>query len=119
MDGFWKTSIEYAKQPRYLGTSKWPLGKKLKRLVLGILGEYVWRAFDESRARPPYIIEEHSAAVPQPKANGGRAPTAGWSPPVPDTMGCAWSEYILNRWADAHRSPKCVQNAQALILCSI
>ena len=27
-------------------------------LTLGILGEYLWRAFDASRNRPPYIIED-------------------------------------------------------------
>ena len=27
-------------------------------LMLGILGEYVWRALDASRNRPPYLIEE-------------------------------------------------------------
>lgn len=27
-------------------------------LTLGILGEYLWRAFDASRNRPPYIVEE-------------------------------------------------------------
>lgn len=27
-------------------------------LTLGILGEYLWRAFDASRNRPPYVIEE-------------------------------------------------------------
>ena len=27
-------------------------------LTLGILGGYLWRAFDASRNRPPYIIEE-------------------------------------------------------------
>ena len=26
-------------------------------LMLGVLGEYLWRAFDESRRRPRYIIE--------------------------------------------------------------
>lgn len=26
-------------------------------LTLGILGEYLWRTFDASRNRPPYIIE--------------------------------------------------------------
>src|SRR5262245_28604368 len=33
-------------------------------LALGIVGEYVWRALDESRRRPPYLIEastEHAA----------------------------------------------------------
>ena len=29
-------------------------------LTLGILGGYLWRAFDASRNRPPYIIEEES-----------------------------------------------------------
>ena len=29
-------------------------------LTLGILGEYLWRTFDASRNRPPYIIEEHN-----------------------------------------------------------
>lgn len=27
-------------------------------LTLGILGEYLWRSFDASRNRPPYIVEE-------------------------------------------------------------
>ena len=27
-------------------------------LTLGILGEYLWRSFDASRKRPPYIVEE-------------------------------------------------------------
>ena len=27
-------------------------------LSMGILGEYLWRAFDASRKRPPYIIED-------------------------------------------------------------
>ena len=27
-------------------------------LTMGILGEYIWRTFDASRNRPPYIIEE-------------------------------------------------------------
>lgn len=29
-------------------------------LTLGILGEYIWRTFDASRNRPPYVIEEES-----------------------------------------------------------
>lgn len=29
-------------------------------LTLGILGEYLWRAFDASRKRPPYIIEDEN-----------------------------------------------------------
>ena len=30
-------------------------------LTLGILGEYLWRTFDASRNRPPYIIEDENA----------------------------------------------------------
>lgn len=29
-------------------------------LTLGILGEYLWRTFDASRSRPPYIIEDEN-----------------------------------------------------------
>ena len=40
-------------------------------LMLGILGEYLWRAFDESRRRPRYLIEGlcggQSVAQPQPE----------------------------------------------------
>jgi dolichol-phosphate mannosyltransferase len=31
-------------------------------LTLGILGEYLWRAFDEVRGRPRFIIEEQAPA---------------------------------------------------------
>jgi len=27
-------------------------------IMLGVLGEYLWRTFDETRGRPRYIIEE-------------------------------------------------------------
>ena len=30
----------------------------LQMLMLGILGEYLWRALDESRRRPRYLIEQ-------------------------------------------------------------
>lgn len=29
-------------------------------LTMGILGEYIWRTFDASRGRPPYIIEDEN-----------------------------------------------------------
>jgi len=29
----------------------------LQLLALGVVGEYVWRALDESRRRPSYLIE--------------------------------------------------------------
>lgn len=34
-------------------------------LTLGILGEYLWRTFDASRKRPPYIIEEENDITKQ------------------------------------------------------
>jgi polyisoprenyl-phosphate glycosyltransferase len=121
--GFRQTSIEYIKQARQAGKSKWTLAKKVKLfldsivsfsyapirlmsalgclmalagflyaivviagrlagwvavgtgfaalmtvllvgqgsilLMLGVLGEYLWRTFDEARGRPRYIIEEY------------------------------------------------------------
>jgi dolichol-phosphate mannosyltransferase len=121
--GFRQTAIEYVKQARHAGKSKWTLAKKIKLLIdsvvsfsyvpirlmsllgfimatsgflyalvvivgrltgwvapgtgfaalmtvllvgqgailimLGILGEYLWRTFDEVRGRPRYIIEEY------------------------------------------------------------
>ena len=32
-------------------------------MTLGVLGEYLWRTFDASRNRPPYIIEESNLSV--------------------------------------------------------
>ena len=29
-------------------------------VMLGVLGEYLWRALDETRGRPKYVIEETS-----------------------------------------------------------
>jgi len=117
--GFKPVTIEYIKEARHSGRSKWTLGKKIKltidsllafsdvgirymsvlgfiiaflgflyaayafwgffhgslvtegtslmivilviggiqMIMLGILGEYLWRTFDESRKRPRYIIE--------------------------------------------------------------
>lgn len=117
--GFKQSNIDYVKEARYKGRSKWTLGKKIKlaidsilafsdipirymsvlgfctaflgfvyafyviwsyargspvegwssliiaillvggiqMMMLGVLGEYLWRTFDESRKRPLYIIE--------------------------------------------------------------
>jgi dolichol-phosphate mannosyltransferase len=119
--GFRQTSIEYVKQERHSGRSKWSFSRKFKvfidsfisfsyapirlmslagaaigllgflyalvvvanafrgmpvqgwaslmivvlmlggfqLLMLGVLGEYLWRAFDEARGRPLYVIEEY------------------------------------------------------------
>jgi polyisoprenyl-phosphate glycosyltransferase len=124
--GFRQTSVEYVKQARGSGKSKWTLAKKLKLFVdsvvsfsyvpirlmsllgllmamsgfgyalvvvigwlaglvnagtgfaalmtvllvgqgcilvmLGVLGEYLWRTFDEARGRPKFIIEKYVAS---------------------------------------------------------
>jgi polyisoprenyl-phosphate glycosyltransferase len=38
----------------------------LQLLALGIVGEYVWRALDEARRRPPYLIEAVAGRVTEP-----------------------------------------------------
>jgi dolichol-phosphate mannosyltransferase len=35
----------------------------LQLLAVGVVGEYVWRALDESRRRPPYLIEAVAGQV--------------------------------------------------------
>ncbi len=37
------------------------LSSGLILLMLGVLGEYVWRTLDAARTRPPFIIDEHFA----------------------------------------------------------
>ncbi len=132
--GFRQTVIEYVKQARHAGKSKWNLSKKLKLvadsvvsfsyapirvmsllgmimaaggflyaavvlvgrlmgwvvagtgfaalmtvllvgqgvivMMLGMLGEYLWRTFDEARGRPRYIIEEMVACGNRRAASG-------------------------------------------------
>jgi hypothetical protein len=29
----------------------------VQMIMLGVLGEYLWRNFDESRKRPPFIVK--------------------------------------------------------------
>jgi dolichol-phosphate mannosyltransferase len=36
----------------------------LNLVMLGVVGEYLWRALDESRRRPPYVIERRFDGVP-------------------------------------------------------
>ncbi len=37
----------------------------IQMLLLGILGEYLWRNLDETRKRPPFIIEEIIESPPE------------------------------------------------------
>jgi polyisoprenyl-phosphate glycosyltransferase len=134
--GFRRTTIEYAKQSRHAGRSKWTLSKKVRLFIdsivafsaapirmmaalgvamtvsgfayavivgilratgriafdpgtaaviaillvgqgmiltmLGVLGEYLWRCFDETRKRPRYLIEEYRASAETPTRAHGR-----------------------------------------------
>lgn len=120
--GFSQTTIEYIKEPRHAGTSKWTTSKRFKLFfdslisfsyfplrfmslmggisacfgllyglvilanalrgnpvqgwsslmivvlflggfqmsMMGMLGEYLWRTYDETRGRPRYVIEKNS-----------------------------------------------------------
>ncbi len=44
----------------FLGAMIWAVVVIVFMLTLGILGEYLWRTFDASRNRPPYIIENEN-----------------------------------------------------------
>jgi hypothetical protein len=35
----------------------------IQMVMLGVLGEYVWRALDEARGRPRYLVEETTGAI--------------------------------------------------------
>ena len=86
--GFRTDMIYFVRQDREIGKSRWTLSKKVKlvmdsemsfsyfplrlmsglgvvlcssgviMLMLGILGEYIWRTLDAARTRPPYIVDE-------------------------------------------------------------
>ena len=38
------------------------IGQGLIIVLLGILGKYLWRSYDESRGRPRYFIEKYVAS---------------------------------------------------------
>ncbi|MCC7418328.1 MAG: glycosyltransferase family 2 protein [Acidobacteria bacterium] len=44
----------------------------VQMLMMGVLGEYLWRAFDEARRRPRYIVESTLAADGDRSAAGAR-----------------------------------------------
>ena len=59
-------------------------------ISLGILGEYLWRTFDEARGRPRYIVEEcvrsgQAAVATKTKGPGQRSCEPLASPEVPGT----------------------------------
>lgn len=42
------------------------MGIGILMVMVGVLGEYLWRVLDETRGRPEYVIEETAAAAPRP-----------------------------------------------------
>lgn len=61
----WAIIVLIAKIAGYINVSGWTtlfifnlFSFGIIMMTLGILGEYLWRTFDASRNRPPYIIEE-------------------------------------------------------------
>jgi len=46
----------------------------VQMLMLGILGEYLWRALDESRSRPPFVIEASTGLLADQTAQAPKAP---------------------------------------------
>ena len=145
--GFRQTVIEYVKQARHAGKSKWNFSKKLKLamdsvvsfsylpiramsllgflmagggilyaglvvigrlggwiaagtgfaalmtvllvgqgailMMLGVLGEYLWRTFDEARGRPRYIIEDYQSGDQSGRSTGDQSRgSAGGEPPA-------------------------------------
>lgn len=53
----------------------------VQMLMLGVLGEYLWRALDESRRRPAFVVDEVHAAHALPESAD-----ATWSPDERRTM---------------------------------
>jgi hypothetical protein len=47
----------------------------LQLLVTGMIGEYIWRGLDESRARPLYIVAEMANGNAEPGGPGGFVPS--------------------------------------------
>lgn len=45
----------------------------MQMLMLGVLGEYLWRALDESRRRPRFLIEAETSAGGEARASSGEA----------------------------------------------
>jgi dolichol-phosphate mannosyltransferase len=53
----------------------------VQMVMLGVLGEYLWRALDETRRRPPFVVDEHYRRAPvAPPADAG-APDRSPAPP--------------------------------------
>ncbi len=51
------------------------VGQGITMMMLGVLGEYVWRTYDESRGRPRYIVEDSVRVDFEAKATTPRTST--------------------------------------------
>ena len=64
------------------------IGQGTILLMLGVLGEYLWRSFDESRGRPRFVLESHrqsatSLSTPSAVHINSRSITSEISHPMP------------------------------------
>ena len=70
----WAVVVLIAKIAGYINVSGWTtlfifnlFSFGIIMMTLGIIGEYLWRTFDASRKRPPYIIEEDDFSMEEKK----------------------------------------------------
>jgi hypothetical protein len=49
------------------------VGQGIIMTMLGVLGEYVWRSYDEARGRPRYIVEELISSTEQQNQTSSRS----------------------------------------------
>ena len=57
----------------------------IQMVMLGVLGEYLWRTLDESRRRPAFVIDEVYAVAPDVHPDSSRGPAA--QPPLSERPG--------------------------------
>jgi hypothetical protein len=55
--------------------------------MLGVLGEYLWRALDEARSRPPFIIEASAGFLADRKDSAPKATDEPRPEPRPRAAG--------------------------------
>jgi len=74
----WHRLAGYTSVPGWAGLMSAMLtGMGILMVMVGVLGEYLWRVLDEARGRPKYILEEvyglRRSSLPRPHAGGTRS----------------------------------------------
>jgi polyisoprenyl-phosphate glycosyltransferase len=67
------------------------IGQGAALVALGILGEYVWRALDESRGRPRYVIEESVGPFEESCTRADATCETGLAQSTPVTQSETWA----------------------------